>query len=55
MSNVQGKQENLKNKTNGPVDSGTQYHEEHAGNVTGYGEIDPIAKGVINRKNIRPS
>ncbi|WP_161487169.1 hypothetical protein [Neobacillus mesonae] len=31
--------------------SGSEYHEEHAGNVTGYGEIDPNAEGLTNMKD----
>ncbi|WML39769.1 hypothetical protein RCG19_21780 [Neobacillus sp. OS1-2] len=28
--------------------SGSKYHEEHAGKVTGYGQPDPNAEGLTN-------
>ncbi|MCM3567767.1 hypothetical protein [Neobacillus mesonae] len=32
--------------------SGSKYHEEHAGKVTGYGEMDPIAENINNRADL---
>ncbi|WP_187373191.1 hypothetical protein [Bacillus rubiinfantis] len=31
--------------------SGSKYHEEHAGRVTGYGEIDPIVDGLNHNED----
>lgn len=31
--------------------SGSQYHEQHAGNIEGYGELDPNGKGVNSTNN----
>lgn len=31
--------------------SGSRYHEEHAGKVTGYGQPDPIAEEAINKND----
>lgn len=31
--------------------SGSKYHEEHAGKVTGYGQPDQSAEGLTNRSD----
>lgn len=35
--------------------SGSRYHEKHAGNVTGYGELDPNAEKATNMDDNSPS
>ncbi|WML31372.1 hypothetical protein RCG24_05730 [Neobacillus sp. OS1-32] len=44
----QNNRSNHKGMTATQQNSGSQYHEEHAGNVTGYGEMDPVAEGGSN-------
>lgn len=35
-------------KTNNSDNSGTEYHEEKAGNIPGYGELDENVKMLID-------
>ncbi|WP_190284900.1 hypothetical protein [Bacillus sp. S3] len=35
--------------------SGSRYHEEHAGKVTGYGQPDVTAEELTNKSEDRPS
>lgn len=51
MSNSSRKQGNQSEPSSLEDKSGSQYHEEHAGNVTGYGEIDPNAEGLRNKQD----
>ncbi|MGM0877799.1 MAG: hypothetical protein ACQEWV_24440 [Bacillota bacterium] len=49
MSNQTRDNEKQKSKSlNNRQGSGAEYHREHAGNVEGYGETYPYAKGSSN-------
>ncbi|MCH6268962.1 hypothetical protein [Neobacillus citreus] len=55
MKNIMGqspsnKQQKGKSLTNGQ-NSGTQYHEEHAGNIEGYGQPHPITNSIDTKTN----
>ncbi|WP_157273130.1 hypothetical protein [Neobacillus bataviensis] len=45
MSN---QQRSNREKQKGQSGTGSKYHEEHAGKVTGYGQPDPNAEGLTN-------
>jgi hypothetical protein len=50
LSNRTNDNEKQKSKSlNNRQSSGSEYHREHAGNVEGYGETYPYAKGLSNR------
>ena len=44
LSNQQRNSEKQRGQSGNQPGSGTKYHEEHAGKVTGYGQPDPNAK-----------
>ncbi|MFJ5716891.1 hypothetical protein [Neobacillus sp. NPDC093127] len=49
MSNQQRtNRDNQKGQFGNQPGSGSKYHEEHAGKVTGYGQPDPSVEGLTN-------
>ncbi|MFK9093631.1 hypothetical protein [Bacillus salipaludis] len=46
--------ENQRDPSANQPGSGSKYHEEHAGKVTGYGQPDPNAEGLTNMSD-KPS
>ncbi|WP_159433138.1 hypothetical protein [Bacillus massilinigeriensis] len=48
MTNPQSNK-NQRANTGSNQNSGSEYHMEHAGQVPGYGEMDPNAKGLNDK------
>lgn len=50
MSKKNNKQNEEVNSAANEQGSGTEYHNEHAGHIEGYGEIDPNAENLNESK-----